>query len=151
MILNQAECYHSQVLKTSHAASEIWEPWVQWFQRLLHLNKLKCQGRHNGCQGPLKFSNGHCDLIPQQIVFILNLLNTRVPLIFFSKFQPNIPSDLEKMLILFALLFLVSAAILDSRPGWILPFRSPGVWSCCMWNFRFMDAVVEENKSSERT
>ena len=27
-----------------HAACEICEPWVQWFQGISHLNGLKCQG-----------------------------------------------------------------------------------------------------------
>ena len=44
------------------------------------------------------------------------------------------------------LLFLVLAAILDSRPGWLLQFWNPAVWLCCMWNLRVMDAVVSEKK-----
>ena len=39
-----------------------------------------------------KFSNGHCDLILLQIFFILISINTKVPLILHTKFQPNIPS-----------------------------------------------------------
>ena len=46
--------------------------------------------------GRLKFSNGHCDLIPQQIFFILISINIMVLLIFHTKFQPNIPSHSEE-------------------------------------------------------
>ena len=42
--------------------------------------------------GRRKFSNGHCDLIPLQIFFILILINIKVLLKLHIKFQPNIPS-----------------------------------------------------------
>ena len=42
--------------------------------------------------GRRKFSNGHCDLIPLQIVFILISINLKVLLILYTKFQPNILS-----------------------------------------------------------
>ena len=56
---------------------------MQLFQRISHFNGLKCQGG-------LKFSNSHCDLILLQIFFILISLITKVPLILHTKFQPNI-------------------------------------------------------------
>ena len=37
-----------------------------------------------------EFSNGHCDLIPLQIFFILISVNTKDLLILHTKFQPNI-------------------------------------------------------------
>ena len=39
-----------------------------------------------------KFSNGHCDLIPLQLFFILIPINIKVLLLLHTKFQPNIPS-----------------------------------------------------------
>ena len=57
---------------------------MQWFQRISHLNGLKSQGRR-------KFSNGHCDLIPLRIFFILITPSTKVPLIIHTEFQLNIP------------------------------------------------------------
>ena len=42
--------------------------------------------------GRRKFSNGHCDLIPLQIFFILIPINIKVLLILHTKLQPNIPS-----------------------------------------------------------
>ena len=90
---------------------------MQWFQRISHLNGIKSQGRHKFCWGQRKFSNGHCDLIPLQIFFILISLGTKVPLIIHTKCQPNIQSHSGEKVILMVLIFLVSAAILDSRPG----------------------------------
>ena len=59
LILDQPEFYHSKALQARHAACEIWEPWVQWFQR----NGLKRQSGRKFCKGWRKFSNCHCDLI----------------------------------------------------------------------------------------
>ena len=59
-------------------------------QRISHLNGLKCKGR-------CKFANGHYDLILQKIFFILISLNTKVPLILHTKFQPNIPCHFGEM------------------------------------------------------
>ena len=35
---------HSEALQPRHAACAIREPWVQWFQRISHVNGLKCHG-----------------------------------------------------------------------------------------------------------
>ena len=67
-------------------------------------------------QGQRRFSNGHCDLIPLHIFLILISINIKVLLILHIKFQPNKPSRSGKMVILIVLLFLVMAAILNSRP-----------------------------------
>ena len=32
----------TEALQSDHAACEILEAWVQWFQRISHLNGLKC-------------------------------------------------------------------------------------------------------------
>ena len=61
---------------------------------------------------------GHCDLILQPIFFHSIILNSKVPFMLNTKYQPN----LEKKLILLVLLFLAMAAILDSRPSGILSF-----------------------------
>ena len=51
------------------------------------------------------------------IFFILISINIKVLLILHTKFQPNIPSPSgENADVLLVLLFLVSAAILNSRP-----------------------------------
>ena len=63
-------------------------------------------------KGHRKFSNGHCDKIHLQIFFILISINIKVLFIFHTKFRLNVP--LEKMTILIVLLFLVTAAILNS-------------------------------------
>ena len=47
--------------------------------------------------GSRKFSNSHCDLIPQLMFFFIFIIilisfNAKVPLILHTKFQPNIPS-----------------------------------------------------------
>ena len=61
---------------------------------------------------------GHCGLIPLQVFFMLISICIKGLLILHTIFQPNIPSRsvLEKMVILIVLLFLVMAAILNSRP-----------------------------------
>ena len=64
----------------------------------------------------------HCDLILQQIVFILIILKTKAPIMLHSKFQSNIPRGSGGKLISLVLLFLVMAAILDSQPGQIISF-----------------------------
>ena len=56
---------------------------------------------------------------------------------------------LEKKLILLFLLFLVTAAILDSWLDPILQFWNPAAWSCSMWNLKPMGAVVLEKKLFE--
>ena len=43
MITEQPEFYFSETLQPCHAACKIRESWVQWFQRISHLNGLKCQ------------------------------------------------------------------------------------------------------------
>ena len=40
----------------------------------------------------VNFLNGHCDLIPQQIFFILVSINIKVPVVLHTKFHSNIPS-----------------------------------------------------------
>ena len=67
-------------------------------------------------RGRRKFSNGHSELITQDIFFILIQINIKVLLILHIKFQQTIPSRSGDMAILLILLFLVTAAILNSHP-----------------------------------
>ena len=55
----------------------------------------------------------------------------------------------EKKLILMVLLFLVTAAILDSWPNPNSLFWNPGVWSYFKWNLTTIASVVLEKKLFE--
>ena len=67
-------------------------------------------------KGRRKFSNSHCDLNPLQISFILISFQIKVLLILHTKFQPKIPSCSGDNGDFNSFLYLVTAAILNSRP-----------------------------------
>ena len=74
-------------------------------------------------KGRRKFSNDQCDLIPLQVFFFFlffhfDLIQHQGPSYLYSiqNFSQIYQAVLEKMLILLVILFLVSAAILNSRP-----------------------------------
>ena len=61
-----------------------------------------------------KHKVGHCDLTLLCFFFIFIILNTKVPLMFQSNLLPIISNGSAEKVDLMVLLFLVTAAILDS-------------------------------------
>ena len=90
--------------------------------------------------GRRKFSNGLCDLIPQQIFFVLISINTKVLLILHAKFQPNIPSHYGENGDSFTIFINGGHLEFSTR----LNFTILKPWSLIMLHMKFkiMDAVV---------
>ena len=81
---------------------------MQWFQRLSHLNGLKCLGQRI-------LANSRCDLLPLKKFFLLIFLNNKVQITLHTKFQAMAPAFQEKKLDLIGGFAIFSTlAILDS-------------------------------------
>ena len=69
---------------------------MQWFQRISHLNGLKCQADVNFARVDVNFQKVTVTKFCEYF-FILIPINIKVLLIFHTNFQPNIPSHLGEM------------------------------------------------------